>query len=646
MIDYILPVIALVMLSIFIYMAIKSRYKTKKFIFYITLGILVSTVLMILPVELEKARSTGILSPIRAILGALLYSLKALSGRQDVSQLDLIGLKGAAKEVYLMINYVCFFFAPISASSMILSFFGDFLDKIKLFFKFGKECHIFSNLNDNSITLAKTIKKNNKSAVLIFCDCKESNDLYVEEARSIGSVLLNKPCYSFKIPLRFKKKIYFYLLSIEEDKNINDVCRLLDSHNKTKKKLVVNIFAQDSVNIQNIESIVNGNANIKLRFIDEISMFCNNLLLEYPLYNYVNDQDSINVAIVGLGRTGIQMLKSVIWCGQIHGYKLRIRCFDKNAPKIRREFYAMCPGLNNTEYDIKFIKADVTYDDFESKLVNTEREDNAFFSYVIVSMKDDQMNLSTAVKMRGIFRRTRKTFDLYPPIFARVRTSMKQSNLSNTNNNYLKSYNVIPFGDIGQIYSEKSLFNTKLEKLAFAVHLFYNKKTSEKVGSSEYKKQIDKFETSEYNRRSSTAAALHLYTKMFIFSKLKGVDLQKAPESFAEMLTKKDEKETKEILDILAQNEHKRWNAYMCSEGYISADIETVRLYAHDTNKNRDEKSKLHPCITSWENLPNVDKIVDELHLSDEKSDYRGNDVNIVKKMPEIFMLADQKTEE
>ena len=141
-------------------MAIKSRYKTKKFIFYITLGILVSTVLMILPVELEKARSTGILSPIRAILGALLYSLKALSGRQDVSQLDLIGLKGAAKEVYLMINYVCFFFAPISASSMILSFFGDFLDKIKLFFKFGKECHIFSNLNDNSITLAKTIKKN------------------------------------------------------------------------------------------------------------------------------------------------------------------------------------------------------------------------------------------------------------------------------------------------------------------------------------------------------------------------------------------------------------------------------------------------------------------------------------------------------
>ena len=133
---------------------------------------------------------------------------------------------------------------------------------------------------------------------------------------------------------------------------------------------------------------------------------------------------------------------------------------------------------------------------------------------------------------------------------------------------------------------------------------------------------------------------------MFIFSKLKGVDLQKAPESFAEMLTKKDEKETKEILNILAQNEHKRWNAYMCSEGYISADIETVRLYAHDTNKNRDEKSKLHPCITSWENLPNVDKIVDELHLSDEKSDYRGNDVNIVKKMPEIFMLADQKTEE
>ena len=190
------------------------------------------------------------------------------------------------------------------------------------------------------------------------------------------------------------------------------------------------------------------------------------------------------------------------------------------------------------------------------------------------------------------------------------------------------------------------MFNTKLEKLAFAVHLYYDNKKSVATDSDDYKSEIDSFETSEYNRRSSTASALHLYTKLFIFSELKNVEPGKELEEFTNLVAGEYNNELRNLLDVLAQNEHKRWNAYMCSEGYITADLDTVRLYAPYTNKNRDEMSKLHPCITDWDKLPDVDKIVDELHLSKEKSDYRENDINILKNIPDIFKLAMQKKEE
>ena len=59
----------------------------------------------------------------------------------------------------------------------------------------------------------------------------------------------------------------------------------------------------------------------------------------------------------------MQMLKTVVWCGQIPGHTLKIRVLDKHAAEIEKTFYSHYPEMD--QYDIRFVEADVESVDFE-----------------------------------------------------------------------------------------------------------------------------------------------------------------------------------------------------------------------------------------------------------------------------------------
>ena len=42
----------------------------------------------------------------KSILSSLLYSFKALGGRQDIAQLETIALSGILKAIYIYVNYI------------------------------------------------------------------------------------------------------------------------------------------------------------------------------------------------------------------------------------------------------------------------------------------------------------------------------------------------------------------------------------------------------------------------------------------------------------------------------------------------------------------------------------------------------------
>ncbi len=730
--DLIFALIAGIILIISIGFAIKNRNNMSSWISCVLLGVFFSTFFMVLPTEWIKEGKVIESPTLYSVLSSLLYSFKALGGRQDIAQLETVQITGLLKTLYIVVNYIMYALAPILASSLILSFIGDTGEKLRYFLSFSKKCYVFSEINENSLTLAKGIKKAEKRVTLIFCNTKKTDKNVLNEAKKLGAITLYKSCKDLILLKRFKE-YEFCLVSENEDDNIQVTEDIIAKKNRLKKhKVTVNSFAQSGTNIEVMESMVakkpcavfesgeeafierakiiasqapktklvffnvsNDNEKfkafseqysvtayatpwnstrldsefegydmslyyyndkgkiskkgigfnknhlvaewqeeaLKIRFIDEIALFCNNLIFNYPLYDVPNGKREIFVLLIGCGRLGTQMLKTVSWCGQIKGYTLKIRVLDKKAKGVKQEFYSLYPEMNN--YDIEFEDVEIESPEFESKV-----SAYANASFVCVATGSDDLNLSTAENVYRIIRRNYSGET--PPIFSRVRKTIKSNNFEEKGS-YLKERNIHLFGTTACVFSNDTLFNSTLENLAFAVHLCYNWALNEPKDSFVYKKALNDFCTSEYSRRSSMAAALHISAKLGSC----GIVAKGTLPTDSDLL-KFEEILKDDVLKLtLVKNEHDRWNAFMRSEGFRTVDFETVKKYAPLTRSHKDEAAKLHPCIVSWEELDILQEQYNKLQkqLDLKPSDFKEYDEKIVVEIPQIIRKARQLCE-
>ncbi len=122
------------------------------------------------------------------------------------------------------------------------------------------------------------------------------------------------------------------------------------------------------------------------------------------------------------------------------------------------------------------------------------------------------------------------------------------------------------------------VLNSEIEELARLRHVSYTWEGQDK------EKHIDDFWRYEYNYMSSLASALHTVMK----KKCNVPGIHKAVSE-----------RTPEELDICRRVEHRRWNAYMRSEGYRYSD-------------KRNDMAKLHNCLVSFDDLPEDQKIKDD----------------------------------
>ncbi len=741
MFEFISITIAFILFIIAIICAVKNRNGVSKWISCVLLGVFFATFFMVLPTVWVKEDKTVESPVLFSILSSLLYSFKALGGRQDIAQLETVALSGILKTVYICVNYIMYFFAPILASSLILSFVGDFGEKIRYFFSWTPKHYVFSEINVNSVELAKGVKNTDGKKTLVFCNGKDADKNLLEEAKKLGGIVLHGSCKNLKL---FFKNYEFYFISENEDKNIELTEDIIAKKERLKKHdITVNTFAQSGTNIEVIESMISkkpcavfesthekliekaieilntapntkivffnvsktdhkfaafkeeyshklkGNAfetyssdwntaelndgfkaynitlyypeektndegkketvasnkglgyhknhlvtqwqeePLKIRFVDEIALFCNNLIFNHPLYDLPDGRKDICVLLVGCGRLGTQMLKTVAWCGQIDGYTLKIRVLDKKANKIKEEFYSQYPEME--KYTIEFENdVDINSKDFEKKII-----DCSDATFVCVATGSDELNISAA---ENIYRILRRNYTGYtPPIFTRIRKMMKSENFEEKGP-FLFERKIHLFGTTSSMFSNETLFNSQLESLAFAVHLCYNRALDKPKSSFEYQKALYDFYTSEYSRRSSMAAALH------IPSKLKSINISTASPLPQENELADFEEKINKNKEALTRNEHERWNAFMRSEGFRSVDIETVKKYAPYTRSHKDEAAKLHPCITSWTDLDTLQQQYNQLQkkLYLKKSDFKEYDEKLVVEIPQIIKRANE----
>ncbi|MBQ4333373.1 MAG: hypothetical protein IJC33_06325 [Clostridia bacterium] len=738
---YVCVLIALIIMTLAIVWAVKKRTNTSKWISCVLIGILCATFFMVLPTEWVKEGKEVLSKPLYTVLSALLYSFKALGGRQDIAQLESVALDGVLKTVYICVSYVMFALAPILASSLVLSCIGDMGERMRYLFSRSKKCCVFSEINENSLALAEGIAQGPDRKTLVFCGTKSTDKDHVEKAKKLGAILLHKSADQLRLGRRFQA-YEFYFLSEKEEKNIELTEGFILKRDALQKyEVTICSFVQNKANIHVMESMVAkkpcavfesthevllkkaatirsrspktelvffgvsptdrefarfaqqyavtayegdwqstelddrykgydinlyyprdekdesgktktvavskglGYRNnhliaqwqeepLKIRFIDEIALFCNNHLFEHPLYDLPAGRKDISVLLVGCGRLGMQMLKSVLWCGQIKGYTLKVRVLDKKAIRIEKEFRAQCPEMDH--YDVAFEYANVENNDFEAKI-----QAHADATFICVATGSDELNVSTAETIHSILRR--KYIEDTPPIFARVRKSKIAKNFEEKGS-YLDERNISLFGTAKSIYANKALFHSDLENLALAVHLCYNWALDQPKDSFAYKKALYDYCTSEYARRSSMAAALH------IGAKIRGAGITTAgpiptEEELSEFVRALEDKG----LELaLTENEHKRWNAFMRSEGFRKAAFEEVKQYAPYTRTHKDEVAKWHPCIVPWAELDGLQEQYNALQkeLNLKPSDFKEYDRKIVVETPQIIQRANKLCKE
>ena len=652
--------LVLVLMVIFVAVAYTKRHEVSKSMTILLFGICCSSTVLFCPYfssELSSLDGQGI-SVARTLALSIRSGLKAVSGSQDIDpvedfifspseDLSLLDPSGMEK-LYLGLHYLFVVAGPLLTSGLIISLFGDIADRFRYFLSFSKKCHIFSALNETSVNLAKKIHEISPKDMIVFCDTADRNEWLFAEAKRTHAVFLYTSCNALRLPM-WKKSLDFYLISPDEDKNLRLAEELISSHRtQSRMQIVINAFAESRTGIQVVESMDKG--RIGMRFIDATSLMCSHLLLQEPLYNIAVGAKDISLMIVGCGKTGMRMLKTAIWCGQSEKRGLKLRVYDKKAAALEKELRTQCPELCDS-YDISFVECDTGTADFENAVLDSQLG-SADATYIFVSTGEDEQNIDTAERLFSLFRRHNR-YGATPKILVRVRSAMKMDVYSGRENSYLQTRNIRFFSDLSEIFSHSMPFHSQLERLAFAVELCYNELLPETYPMDMSQKELKEFFSdekvvecrngfmhSEYRRRSSMAAALHIPTKLY------DCGIIAVGENFLSydvaLRFRKALEDDYSLAEKLAYTEHSRWNAYMRSEGYRHASWEDLLCFYPqlETKNNQDQLSRTHLCITDWNELDELNKKYMALEPRPQKKDFKKSDRNIVQSIPMIIMLA------
>lgn len=481
---------------------------------------------------------------------------------------------GVTYSVYAALIYVV---APTLTAGVVLSFFKGASAFIKYSLHFHSDIYILSDLNEKSIILAQDIltnKTDKRRKLVVFTDVfekdEEDNSELVSHAKRLGAICLRKDI--LEVGLKRSNSIYrkIYLIGDDEDKNIQQAltliekCRNVPHYNTDKTQIYAFANSVDSEVL--LDSIDNG--AVKVRRINENRNLIIHTINNYSLFKdarQVNDKKEISIVIVGLGAYGVELLKAVCWCGQMPGYNITIHAFDKDsdgAAKIK----SIAPEL--IEYNGKEITGEpyykiVFHDNIEVRSYEFQESLSKinFISSAFVTLGDDELNIETAMRMRVQFGRDSISADKHiPSIFAVVYSMSKTKVASNggLKNMQDENYGISLIGCVKSRYSIASVEQSELETEGLNCHLYW-------VTHVDEADAIEKYNKYEYYRRSSIAEAIYL--------------------RFREKLISDCEPE------ILKEYEHKRWSAYMRSEGYIGL------------GKQKDYISKTHPLLVPYQNL-------------------------------------------
>lgn len=537
---------------------------------------------------------------------------------------------------------------------------------------FGKNhVYIFSSLTERGVLLAENIHGKHPKDTLVFLDNeKDANkDALKKRASEISAYVFGYDVRKFWLPFFSKnREIDFMLLKDNHDDNVKEALALAKKY--ADRKVHIHLLNENTETLDLLDA-ADEKSEAVLRLINEPRMVIYHLLDEDPLFLY--NKECPDILILGAGRMGREAIKACSWCATSLKNEPKIYVVDKDVSvviKLEKE----APEMMSSE-SIQFKEMDVETSEFVAFL-RAHRQ----IGYVICTLGDDRLNLRTAMDIRGVSYEV-KPFgtEKKPPAIhvllndefmaetAKELTFAAKTFETDKEGERKKvprriNYELKPFGELKDFYTLKNICASPLEGAGLAVDYHYYKiAKKDEIAANEKKKQEGKkydevimlgedkfyeqnYNQFNYNRDSSIACALHIKYRLYQFLEemnyleyiakvdwVKGLD--KDTKTAIEKYLNSDE--GKEAVEELAILEHKRWNAYMRSEGWKTADAKTAGWNAEDKlADHRNFAAKLHCNLVEWENLDEYTQEYDRVLVCES--------IDILEKA-DIFMSKGQQ---
>ncbi len=482
---------------------------------------------------------------------------------------------------YTLLAGVLFVLAPVLTFGFVLSLFKNISAYRRYVCCYFKDVYIFSELSEKSLALACSLQEHNKRRGIVFTDVFERNDEesyeWIERAREMGAICFKKDMQVVDFRFHSKRKnLYFFAIGEDESENIDQTLKIIPEY-RNRKNTHLYVFSTRVDGELLLTSLDKG--LVRVRRVNDIRSLINRILYEEGnkiFQNALEGEDGvkeISAVLVGMGKHGTNMAKALTWFCQMDGYRVEIHVFDQD-PLAEEKLAAQCPELLHKDYNGVYVPGEAQYHMVIHQGISVETRQFAEeigklsrATYVFVALGTDEENIRTAVGLRMLFERN----GAQPVIQAIVFNTEEKNALKGITNHQGQSYGVDFIGDLRTSYSEEVIMDSQLEAEALLRHKKWGKE--------------EEFWKYEYNYRSSVASAIHMRAREWC--KIPGAE-------------KPEEELTPEELAVIEVLEHRRWNAYMRSEGYI---------YSGSPEKSsRNELGKMHHDLVCFSHLTEEEK--------------------------------------
>ncbi len=500
-------------------------------------------------------------------------------------------------EAYDFIRAIAAILLVFFFSRTIISFFEERILEKWLFRLRKRPVFIFSACNDKTVAIAESILEDNekKHSEILFIGSKK--ELSQEQYARIGETrcrFINRGISSV-IEKRRKCKIEVFLFNNVETENLIELGEIgegLKKHNVKEVTLFIELINTpwdicDGYG-EKLRSRGNKKGIVKTNFIrSEESFVYNNLLRNSIFDNVIETKEGdetlriINVLIVGYNNRAIEMLKAVLWLGQMPEHEIHVvmidekdhsRILKQEMPEIEINKPVNRPG--DAVYTFEY-KNCADYDSCSvEEIIKTQMPDMTFG---FVCAGDDLENIKIASRINAFMLRN-----------GREGSYILQANVDNKSlKQYLDTDLMEYIQFVGEdTYSYKVITASEIESLSKAIHeIRYDTK-------KEPDKAWDIYYSNEYNRHSVYARTLSVFHKITIMDRYYNSNYNFSAEKWPEY-------------------EHIRWNVYTRTNGYSKTPASNEYVY-----RGLREAAKYHKDLLPFLELPESERIKDDIKIN------------------------------